>query len=81
MLLLLSDMLTCLFGCNSVGLRLAPLSSAMCPSFHKDNIPVRLVNTYLGQGTEWLPLESVYPLPPQNMQVQLSKTNFGHYYA
>lgn len=56
---LLSDMLTCLFNCDSVGLRLAPLTSAMCPSFHTDNIPVRLVCTYLGPGTEWLPQEAI----------------------
>lgn len=52
---LLSDMLTCLFNCDSVGLRLVPLASAMCPKFHTDNIQVRLVNTYLGPGTEWIP--------------------------
>lgn len=56
---LLSDMLTCLFNCDSVGLRLAPLSSAMCPAFHTDRIPVRLVCTYLGAGTEWLPQETI----------------------
>ncbi|WP_334020430.1 DUF1826 domain-containing protein [Alteromonas sp. S015] len=60
---LLSDMLTTLFDCESVGVRLVPLSSAMCPSFHVDNIPVRLVNTYLGEGTEWLPKESVVTSP------------------
>lgn len=60
---LLSDMLTTLFDCDSVGVRLVPLSSAMCPSFHVDNIPVRLVNTYLGEGTEWLPKESVVTSP------------------
>ncbi|MFT4927561.1 MAG: hypothetical protein ACI8WB_003672 [Phenylobacterium sp.] len=56
---LLSDMLTCLFDCQDVGLRLAPMSSAMCPRFHIDNIPVRLVCTYLGDGTQWLPDEVV----------------------
>lgn len=56
---LLSDMLTCLFDCENVGLRLAPLSKAMCPRFHIDNIPVRLVCTYLGNGTQWLPTEAV----------------------
>jgi len=60
---LLSDMLTTLFDCDSIGVRLVPLSSAMCPSFHVDNIPVRLVNTYLGEGTEWLPKESVVTSP------------------
>jgi hypothetical protein len=60
---LLSDMLTTLFDCDSVGVRLVPLSSAMCPSFHVDNIPVRLVNTYLSEGTEWQPKESVVTRP------------------
>ena len=56
---LLADMMTCLFGCNEIGLRLVPLSSAMCPKLHVDQIPVRLVNTYLGEGTEWLPNEAL----------------------
>ena len=56
---LVSDMLTCLFNCDTVGLRLAPLDKAMCPKFHTDNIQIRLVNTYLGDGTEWLPNELV----------------------
>ena len=56
---LLADMLTCLFGCQEVGLRLTPLNKAMCPKFHVDNIPVRLVTTYLGDGTHWLPTEIV----------------------
>ena len=77
---LLSDMLTCLFDCRSVGLRLAPLKKSMCPSFHMDNIPVRLVNTYLGSGTEWLPLENVYQTPPRNNRSTYAKTNYGSYY-
>ncbi|MFT2091689.1 DUF1826 domain-containing protein [Paraglaciecola sp. 2405UD69-4] len=74
---LLSDMVTCLFNCQHVGMRLVPLKSAMCPSFHMDNIPVRLVNTYLGSGTEWLPVETLCP-PPANKQ--LKQTKFGMYY-
>ncbi len=56
---LLADMLTCLFDCQDVGIRLAPITSAMCPRFHIDNIPARLVCTYLGDGTQWLPGEVV----------------------
>ncbi len=56
---LLADMLTTLFDCEEVGLRLAPLTTAMCPRFHQDNIPVRLVHTYLGDGTQWLPKEAL----------------------
>lgn len=71
---LLSDMLTCLFDCQSVGLRLVPLQKAMCPKFHVDNVPVRLVNTYLGSGTEWLPLEATKPRPGNGLQHQTAKT-------
>lgn len=56
---LLSDMLTCLINCNDVGLRIEPLSRTICPKLHTDNIPLRLVNTYLGAGTQWLPRESI----------------------
>lgn len=52
---LLAEMLCCLFDCNSFGLRLTPMTQAMCPKFHVDNIQVRLVCTYIGKGTQWLP--------------------------
>lgn len=77
---LLSDMLTCLFGCDSVGLRLVPLKSAMCPSFHIDNIPVRLVATYLGSGTQWLPIEALHGAPPTQNEASYTKTKLGVYY-
>jgi len=76
---LLSDMLTTLFDCDSVGVRLVPLQSAMCPSFHVDNIPVRLVNTYLGEGTQWLPQESVIRSPIGDIQ-GTAKTRLGQLY-
>lgn len=75
---LLADMLTCLFNCEQVGLRLTALTSAMCPSFHIDNIPVRLVCTYLGPGTEWLPKEVLKPIAP--IAENYEQTNFGLYY-
>ena len=31
----------------------------MCPRFHVDNVKCRLVTTYAGPGTQWLPNESV----------------------
>ena len=77
---LLSDMLTCLFDCDSVGLRLVPLKSAMCPKFHVDNIPVRLVNTYLGSGTEWLPLEAVKQTPLDLKQGAANKASSRYEY-
>lgn len=77
---LLSDMLTCLFDCTNVGLRLAPLSAAMCPNFHVDKIPVRLVNTYLGDGTEWLPVEELRETPSDKSVNKTPKAlNKGYY--
>ena len=58
-LLLIVDMFACLFDLEEVGLRLSPLTKAMCPRFHVDNIPCRLVTTYGGLGTEWLREENV----------------------
>lgn len=49
------DMFCCLFEQNRVGLRLTVLSKAMCPKFHVDQVPCRLVSTYHGDATEWLP--------------------------
>jgi hypothetical protein len=56
---LLADMLTCLFDCNEVGLRLSAIINAMCPRFHTDHIPVRMVCTYLGNGTQWIKTDRV----------------------
>jgi hypothetical protein len=52
---LLSDMMCCIFDCKSVGLRLITLDHSMCPKFHTDKISGRLICTYMGKGTQWLP--------------------------
>ncbi|BFM50759.1 DUF1826 domain-containing protein [Marinomonas sp. THO17] len=51
---LLMEMFACLFDLEDVGLRLDVLSKAMCPRFHVDKIPCRLITTYAGAGSEWL---------------------------
>ena len=51
----LVDMFCTLFDLKQVGLRLAVLDRAMCPRFHVDRVPCRLLTTYLGVATEWLP--------------------------
>lgn len=51
---LLVDMFCCLFDLKGAGLRLTVLDSAMCPRFHVDRIPCRLVTTYQGIATQWL---------------------------
>lgn len=48
-----------LFDTDTVGIRLRLLTAAMCPRFHCDNLPVRLVATYTGPGSEWLPEHAV----------------------
>ena len=55
----LVDMFCCLFELKRAGLRLATLDRAMCPKFHTDKIPCRLVTTYQGIATEWLPHQAV----------------------
>ena len=53
------DMFSCLFDLDHAGLRLLVLSKAMCPRFHADKVPCRLVTTYAGKGTEWLDKEGI----------------------
>lgn len=43
-----------LFEPAAVGIRVHALTQAMCPRFHVDQVPVRMVSTYAGAGTEWL---------------------------
>lgn len=50
----LSDMFAYLFELKKVGLRLRVLDVAMCPKFHVDKVPARLITTYHGVATEWL---------------------------
>jgi len=56
---LIVDMFCCLFGVEEAGLRLTTLDSAMCPKFHVDQIPCRLVTTYTGTATQWLDNEQI----------------------
>ncbi|WP_371195995.1 DUF1826 domain-containing protein [Glaciecola sp. SC05] len=49
------DMFCVLFDTDKVGLRLSVLEKAMCPRFHFDRVPCRLVTTFCGIGTQWLP--------------------------
>lgn len=56
---LLVDMFCCLFDLKRAGLRLTMLDKAMCPRFHVDKIPCRLVSTYQGVTTQWLAHDKV----------------------
>ena len=55
----LVDMFCCLFDLQRVGLRLTVLDQAMCPRFHVDKVPCRLVTTFSGTGTQWLSQQRV----------------------
>lgn len=44
----------CLLGAKRVGVRLRLLDKAMCPRFHVDHVPLRLITTYAGVGSQWL---------------------------
>ena len=48
----------CLLGAKRIGLRLRALDKAMCPRFHVDHVPVRMITTYSGIGSQW-PREGV----------------------
>lgn len=56
----LVNMFCTLFDLEQAGVRLSVLDNAMCPKFHVDRIPCRLLTTYQGVATEWLPSEYVY---------------------
>ena len=55
----LVNMFCCLFALKRVGLRLTALDRAMCPKFHVDKVPCRLLTTFQGVATEWLPHQAV----------------------
>jgi len=45
---------SCLVDARRIGLRLRMLDKPMCPRFHVDHVPLRLITTYVGAGSEWL---------------------------
>jgi hypothetical protein len=44
----------CLLDAKRIGLRLRALDKAMCPRFHVDHVPLRLITSYAGVGSQWL---------------------------
>lgn len=44
----------CLLDARRIGLRLRALDKAMCPRFHVDHVPLRLITSYAGVGSDWL---------------------------
>ena len=83
-----SEVLGKLMDCERVGIRLETLSAPMCPRFHTDHVPCRMLITLSGVGTEWIPngdvdwavfadLETIAPPVQANRQVQRLTT--GHW--
>ena len=83
-----SEMLGELMGCDQVGIRLESLSAPMCPRFHADHVPCRMLITISGLGTEWIPngdvdwavfadLDTMEPPIQANRQIQQLTT--GHW--
>lgn len=71
----------CLLGAERVGVRLRAMDKAMCPRFHVDHVPMRLITTYAGSGSQWLaeramdraqlgPRDIELPEPAQIQQLQ-----------
>jgi hypothetical protein len=44
----------CLVDAKRIGLRLRVLDKTMCPRFHVDHVPLRLITSYAGVGSQWL---------------------------
>lgn len=42
-----------LFGLDQVGMRIASSNSPMCPKFHVDHVPTRLIHALFGEGCDW----------------------------
>jgi len=53
----LVDMFCYLFELKQAAMRIKVLDRAMCPKFHVDRVPCRLVTTYQSIASEWLPHE------------------------
>lgn len=51
---LMVDMFCTLFEIQQAGLRLIVLDRPMCPRFHVDKVPCRLITTLAGDSTQWL---------------------------
>ena len=82
------EMLGELMGCERVGVRLETLSAPMCPRFHADYVPCRMLITLSGVGTEWIPNNDVdwavfadleTAAPPVQKHGQIRRLTTGHW--
>lgn len=51
----LARLMASMLEAASLRIRIRLLEDTMCPRFHCDNVTVRLVTSWLGPGSEWLP--------------------------
>ena len=60
-----------IMGSNDISFSLG--TSRGCSRYHIDNVPMRLLVTYYGQGTEWLPIDNAdyeaYSLGKENKNI------------
>ncbi|MCL7462920.1 DUF1826 domain-containing protein [Pseudomonas sp. NW5] len=63
----------CLLDARRVGLRLRLLDKAMCPRFHVDRVPLRLVTTYVGAGSQWLADTPLARLQLSNLALEVAE--------
>ena len=83
-----SELLGELMHCKRVGVRLKTLSAPMCPRFHVDHVPCRMLITLSGSGTEWIPNSDVdwavlanldTTAPPVQANRQIRQLATGHW--
>jgi hypothetical protein len=55
----LVDLFATLTEAGSVGIRMTATRQRECPRFHVDRVGLRLLCTWMGEGTEWLAQEDV----------------------
>ena len=61
----LVDLFATLTDSRTVGLRVTATDRATCPRFHSDQVGLRLLCSWLGEGTEWLAEEDVIRQPEE----------------
>jgi Protein of unknown function (DUF1826) len=54
-------------ACPAIELRLDVVTDDACRKFHADYVTARLVTTFLGPGTDWLPDGADISTPPQRL--------------
>ena len=76
---LIEDISACVNWLSSVSnttgfnIKLEVITERMCPKFHVDRVPMRLLCTYVGPGTEWTDANTAYsvnfeePFDPENI--------------